>query len=142
MSTSRKQRWQSLLGAGLTQAAREFLKLRRPHDAAQTVYFGTIDPPAAAMLAGAIHHQLAPLQLRGPTVRHDKPEVLMCRNEHDNSRHVRPASAQSPPSATAVQTSMAAATLMLCLSGPPNTGDKLRSGARVHPGRRGHEAAP
>ncbi len=25
--------------------------------------------------------------------------------------------------------------------GPPNTGDKLRSGARVRPGRRGHEAA-
>jgi hypothetical protein len=27
-------------------------------------------------------------------------------------------------------------------TGPPNTGDKLRSGARVHPRRRGHEAAP
>src|SRR5512146_519344 len=30
----------------------------------------------------------------------------------------------------------------LAAVGPPNTGDKLRSGARVLPRRRGHEAAP
>ena len=38
-------------------------------------------------------------------------------------------------------TCLVAAAAMLVASGPPNTGDKLRSGARVQPRRRGHEAA-
>jgi hypothetical protein len=41
--------------------------------------------------------------------------------------------------ATAGQASVSGPLSSSC---PPNTADKLRSGARVYPGRRGHEAAP